>query len=114
MKTMILMIPLMVLGAKGFKNSSKTISYNTRLPVGNIITVKQQDDPLMAAMKKNMKDMEAQPMKGNADLDFAAMMKVHHQGAMEMAEIELQQGKDAMMKKMAQKTIASQKKRSLS
>lgn len=62
-----------------------------------------QDDALMSAMSKMMKDMEAQPMKGNTDHDFASMMKLHHQGAIQMAQIEIQQGKDTMMKQMAQK-----------
>ncbi len=115
MKTSILMIPLFVLGAKGFNNSSKTIyfkaiSYKTQLPVGSIINIKQQDDPLMAPMNKNMKDMEAQPMKGNTDHDFASMMKLHHQGAIQMAQIEIQQGKDDMMKQMAQKMKDAQTK----
>lgn len=61
MKTSILMIPLFVLGATGSTNSSKTIyfkaiGYKTQLSVGSIINIKQQDDSMMAAMSKMMKD----------------------------------------------------------
>ena len=62
------------------------------------------------SMMKGMKDMESMPMTGNADRDFAMMMKMHHQGAVEMANVELQQGKDAKLRSMAKNIIASQKK----
>jgi len=37
-------------------------------------------------------------------------MRKHHQGALDMANIELEQGKNAEMKNMAKKIIVSQKK----
>ena len=65
-------------------------------------------------MKSRMDDMHNQmtAMKstGNPDVDFAAMMRVHHQGAVTMAEVELKEGKDPTMKKMARAIIAAQKK----
>jgi uncharacterized protein (DUF305 family) len=62
------------------------------------------------SMMKGMKDMESMPMTGNADHDFAMMMKMHHQGALDMANVELQQGKDPKLRSMAKKIIESQKK----
>ena len=62
------------------------------------------------AMMKGMKDMEAIKSSGNIDHDFAVMMKMHHQSALDMAEVELQQGKDPKMRSMAKKIIESQKK----
>jgi uncharacterized protein (DUF305 family) len=44
----------------------------------------------------------------NADLDFARSMIAHHQGAIDMAKIELQHGKDPEMRKLAQAMIAAQ------
>ena len=38
------------------------------------------------------------------------MMKMHHQGAITMAESELKMGKEPAMKKMAKDIIAAQKK----
>ena len=58
-------------------------------------------------MSSDMGDMK---MTGNADHDFAMMMKKHHVDGMEMAKTELAQGKDPAMRKMAQKIIDMQKK----
>ena len=47
---------------------------------------------------------------GDADTDFVNGMVPHHQGAVEMAEIELQYGKDPELRKLANDIIAAQKK----
>jgi uncharacterized protein (DUF305 family) len=57
-----------------------------------------------------MKSMESTKMSGDTDRDFAMMMKVHHQGAINMAEMELKSGKDAKMRTMAKAIIAAQQK----
>ena len=62
------------------------------------------------SMMKGMKDMEGMKSSGNTDHDFAMMMKKHHEGALDMAQVELQHGKDAKMRSMAKKIIESQKK----
>ena len=62
------------------------------------------------SMMKGMKDMEAMKSSGNIDHDFAMMMKKHHESALDMAQTELQHGKDAKMRSMAKNIIASQKK----
>lgn len=65
----------------------------------------------MKSMMKDMSDkMGSMPMTGNPDIDFAMMMRVHHQGAIQMAEAQLKAGKEPQMRKMAQKLIAAQKK----
>lgn len=65
----------------------------------------------MKSMMKEMNDkMNSMPMTGKPDIDFAMMMRVHHQGAIQMAEAELKAGKEPEMRKMAQKVIAAQKK----
>jgi uncharacterized protein (DUF305 family) len=68
------------------------------------------DKEMMAAHKKMMDDMMAMKSTGDPDKDFAMMMVPHHQGAIDMAEVELKYGKDPMLKKMAQKIINAQKK----
>jgi uncharacterized protein (DUF305 family) len=61
-------------------------------------------------MKENSDKMMSMQMSGNPDVDFAMMMREHHMGALQMAEMELKNGKDAQMRKMAQKIVAAQKK----
>jgi uncharacterized protein (DUF305 family) len=61
----------------------------------------------MDGMKKMDKGMSA-PMSGDADRDFAAMMIAHHQGAIDMARVELQYGKDPMLRKLSEDIIKAQ------
>ena len=64
-----------------------------------------------AAMAKMMDSMKmGMKMTGDADKDFVMMMLPHHQGAIDMAKVELEYGKDPMLKKMAGEIIAAQQK----
>ena len=60
------------------------------------------------SMKRMNHDMAAAPMNGNADHDFAAMMMPHHEGAIEMAKVELIYGKDPAMRRLAQEILVDQ------
>jgi len=59
------------------------------------------------AMDKMMQGMAAQPM-GDVDADFAAMMIPHHQGAIDMAVLELRYGKNEQLRRIAQEIIVDQ------
>ena len=65
---------------------------------------------MKSMMKNNDDKMASMKMTGNADVDFAMMMRVHHQGAIDMAQAELRDGKDGQMRKLATTIIAAQKK----
>ncbi|HEY7844215.1 MAG TPA: DUF305 domain-containing protein [Bradyrhizobium sp.] len=59
------------------------------------------------AMTRMMNDMAAKP-SGDIDRDFVAMMAPHHQGAIDMAVIELRYGKNETLRRIAQEIIVDQ------
>ncbi|WP_158747299.1 DUF305 domain-containing protein [Acidisphaera sp. L21] len=61
------------------------------------------------AMQGMMKGMDV-PYTGDADHDFVMGMLPHHQGAVDMARVELQYGHDLALRKLARDIIASQTK----
>ena len=67
-------------------------------------------DAMKQSMMGGMDAMQKMPMSGDTDKDFAMMMKIHHQGALDMAQVEVDQGKSPEMKAMARSIIAAQKK----
>ncbi|MDO9002574.1 MAG: DUF305 domain-containing protein [Aquabacterium sp.] len=62
------------------------------------------------SMHKGMQSMQEMKMSGDVDKDFATMMKMHHQQALEMAKVEIEHGKSAQLKAMAKKMIKDQTK----
>ena len=76
----------------------------------DMIKVQEHDQNKMMGIMHTMEDkMMAMQMSMDPDDDFAMMMKMHHQEAIDMANAELQEGDDPQMKEMAQKIIDEQK-----
>jgi uncharacterized protein (DUF305 family) len=66
------------------------------------------DRAMMAGMTKMNQAMSGAPMTGDPDRDFVTMMMPHHQGAIDMARIELQYGKDPTLRQMAKDIVTAQ------
>ncbi len=62
---------------------------------------------MMKSMQSGMSQMMSMKMTGDPDHDFAMMMRMHHQGAVEMADLEIKQGKNAPTKALATKIKAA-------
>ena len=75
------------------------------LVISNSIPFADLMDQSMAIMDQGMAQA---PMVGNPDHDFASMMIPHHQGAVDMAKVELLYGKDPALRRLAQEIIVSQ------
>ena len=73
--------------------------------VSNSIPFAELMDQSMAIMDLGMAQA---PMVENPDHDFASMMIPHHQGAVDMAKVELLYGKDPALRRLAQEIIVSQ------
>ena len=65
-------------------------------------------DARMAEAMTRMHHAMMLPPFGDPDRDFAAMMIPHHQGAIDMARVELQYGKDPAIKSLAEGIIKAQ------
>lgn len=65
---------------------------------------------IKSIMKENNDKMASVKTSGHPDVDFAQMMRIHHQGAIDMAQSQLRDGKDPQLLSMAQDIISAQKK----
>ena len=65
-------------------------------------------DQMKKSMESGMQSMQKMPMSGDTDKDFAMMMKMHHQQALDMAKAEVEHGKSPELKAMANKMIKDQ------
>lgn len=60
------------------------------------------------SMARMMGDMHGPGYTGDADVDFLAMMIPHHAGAVAMARLVLQHGRDPATRQLAEEIIAGQ------
>lgn len=66
------------------------------------------DNEMMKIMHKMSHSMDTMTKMNNVDHDFAMMMKMHHQGALDMANYELVHGDNPAMKTKANQIISAQ------
>ena len=67
------------------------------------------DEAFAASMQTMMKNMGVKPT-GEPDKDFVLMMIPHHQGAIDMAKVELQYGADPELRQLATDIVSAQEK----
>jgi uncharacterized protein (DUF305 family) len=60
------------------------------------------------AMERMMASMH-RPSTGDVDRDFVALMTPHHQGAIDMAQLELRYGRNEQLRRLAQEIIVTQR-----
>ncbi|WP_237174025.1 DUF305 domain-containing protein [Paracandidimonas lactea] len=108
------LLPLLLgasMAAISFSAPAQTTMTQSNQPAMNSETAKSgMSMDMRGSMMEMRKSMDAMKPSGDIDYDFAAMMRVHHQGAVDMAELELKKGQDPEMKQMAKEIIAAQKK----
>ncbi len=68
------------------------------------------DRAMMSGMTVMQRAMDRAPVTGNPDRDFVSMMTPHHQGAIDMAEVELRYGRDPGLRRLARDIITAQKR----
>ncbi|SDM55123.1 Uncharacterized conserved protein, DUF305 family [Catalinimonas alkaloidigena] len=66
------------------------------------------ENAYMGFMHQMMEQMDTMSTTGDPDYDFAMMMPMHHQTAIDMAQYELQNGDDTTIQAIAQRVIAEQ------
>ena len=105
-------VPLTVLflATAAQAQTAKPMTPSASMPMGGMQSGADGSADMKKSMMGGMDSMQKMQMSGNTDKDFAMMMKIHHQGAVDMAEMELAHGKSPVMKAMAKKIIAAQKK----
>jgi uncharacterized protein (DUF305 family) len=104
-KTLTVLVTACVLGGSSLAFAQGTGSAASS-PGGMNHGSQQMHDSMMGGMQK-MQGMQA---TGDTDKDFALMMRMHHQQAVDMAKVEVQHGKSPELKAMAQKIIRDQQK----
>jgi len=109
---LIVSVSLLLISCGNNSNQDNKESDNTNTPEvvtdDNIETGNNHMRNLHDAMDKMMEDMRQMKHSGDADYDFAMMMKRHHQGSIEMAKIQVDGGSNQKLKDLSQKMIDDQ------
>ena len=101
MKIPILLIVFSLITANSCKNTDadQDSQMTNSMPMEN---------ELMQSMNKTTMTMNNAKINGDFDYDFANLMIMHHQMAIDMSRVEIEKGSDQTIKKMANGIIAAQ------
>ena len=92
------------------------IAAATLMPIAGRATDDAHDhstsQAMHSAMDEGIQTMKSARMTGDPDVDFATMMKMHHEAGIKMAEAYLKDAEDPKIREMASEIISSQKKES--
>ena len=97
-------------GAAGYALTQTAVSADlpsmdhSAMVMANVLDSTKGYQIAMAGMMKGM----MQPMTGKPEFDFVQGMLPHHQGAIDMAKVVLQFGKDSEIKKLAENVVKAQ------
>lgn len=94
---------ILLTGAPSFAQDSSAHHGHT----ATAATAANSNDLYASSRDAMHKGMDVKP-SGNADIDFIRNMIPHHQGAVEMAKVQLEHGKDPVLRKLAQDIITAQ------
>ena len=113
---------LFVLGLVSGTSAQEAMPDHDKMPPADMHKMHKMMEHMMpnpsdAASTKDFKEAHMKMMKsmdisytGNSDVDFVRNMIGHHQGAIDMARVQLVHGKDADIRRMAEKLIFDQEK----
>jgi len=90
--------------------TARAMAPSASMPMGQMHKGAAAAQDMKASMMMGMEGMQKMTSTGDIDKDFAMMMKLQHQQAVNMAEMQLAQGKSPEMKIMSKQIIAAQKK----
>ena len=104
------LIALVLLAGGASAQTAPAMAASDSMPMGKMQQGSAGSHDMKATMMMGMDGMQKMQPSGDVDKDFAMMMKLHHQQAVDMAEMEIAHGKSSAMKTMARQIIAAQKK----
>ena len=90
-----------------FMSSAQTVGAEDMKGMAMKPAASPADKAFAGTMKTMMDGMHVKPT-GKPDEDFARMMIPHHQGAIDMAQVELRYGHNEQLRRIAQEIIVEQ------